>query len=188
MAKNPLYAGGFTIVELMTTLAIAAILAAIAAPSFTAIIQDNRLVTQVNELQASIALARSEAIKLNNNVTVCRSSNGSSCTGNWQNGWIVFSDNDFDGVFDAADLDTLLRVHGPISAGNSITFTQNRVIYNGSGLVRGSSDGIFTVCDDRGATSAKAIIISTTGRARLAIDSNANNIVEDDSGTDVTCP
>ena len=184
---KPQQLSGFTIIELMIVLAIAAILAALAAPSFTTIIQDNRLVTQVNELQAALGLARSEAIKTNNNVTTCRSSDGASCAGSWQNGWIVFIDNDAYGTVDIDD--TILRVHGSISGGgNSLVFNQTRVIYTGNGFVRGASNGTFTFCDDRGPTSAKAIIISTTGRPRLALDSNNDGTVEGGNGNNVVCP
>ena len=103
----------------MITLAIASILITGVAPSFTASIQNTRMATQINELHTSLSLARSEAVKRNDNVTVCRSSTGISCTGHWQNGWIVFVDNDFDGSVDAGD--EILRVHGLISKG--LTFT-----------------------------------------------------------------
>ncbi len=97
----------------MIALAVAAILLSIAVPSFTASIQNNRMVTQINDLHTSLSYARSEAVKRNNNVTVCKSSNGTSCTGNWDNGWIVFVDNNFNGTVDAGDV--ILRVHGSIA-------------------------------------------------------------------------
>lgn len=186
MARTPLFNSGFTIVELMITLAIAAILAAIAAPSFTAMIQDNRLATQVNELQASLGLARSEAIKLNENVTTCPSSNGTACIGNWQNGWIVFVDVDADGV--VANVNDILLVHGAITGGNTIAFNQANLIYTGTGLGRANIASTFRFCDDRGATSARAVIVNTTGRPTLATDTNNDGIVEDDAGNNVVCP
>ncbi len=187
MVKAQPQHSGFTIIELMIVLAIAAILAAIAAPSFTATIQNNRLVTQVNELQASLGLARSEAIKLNNNVTTCPSSNGTSCIGNWQNGWIVFADDDADAVVDAG-VDTVLRIHGAITGGNTITFTQANVTYNGTGFSRANLISTFRFCDARGATSARGIVINNTGRPGLARDSNADGTVEDGNGNNVVCP
>ena len=190
MAKTSLHASGFTIIELMITLAVAAILAAIAAPSFTTIIQDNRLVTQINRLQATLSLARSEAVKRNNSVTTCPSSNGTACIGNWENGLIVFLDIDADGSIDAGD--EILRVHGPITAANTLRFGRARVTYAGNALATGFN-GTFTLCDGRGATSARGLITNNSGRPRLAIDSNADGTV--DTGTvttpstaNVTCP
>jgi type IV fimbrial biogenesis protein FimT len=167
------------------TLAIASILITGVAPSFTASIQNTRMATQINELHTSLSLARSEAIKRNDNVTVCRSSTGISCTGNWQNGWIVFVDNDFDGSVDAGD--EILRVHGLISKGSTLVFSQTRVIYAANGVARGGSNGTFTLCDSRGATSAKGLIIGPSGRPRHAMDSDANGILQDGNNLDLVC-
>jgi type IV fimbrial biogenesis protein FimT len=179
---------GITIIELMISLAVIAILSSIAAPSFTNIIQDNRMVTQLNELQASLSFARSEAIKRNNTITTCRSNDGKSCEGkgDWKNGWLVFVDADFDSIVDIGE--TILLRHAAISTNNTIIFNRSRVIYSGNGTARGGSNGTYTFCDSRGITSARGIIISNTGRARLAVDSNANSIVENGSNTNVSCP
>ena len=178
-------ASGLTLVELMITLAIASILITSAAPSFTASIQNTRMSTQINELHASLSLARSEAIKRNRNVTVCRSSNAASCTGAWQNGWIVFVDNDFDGSVDVGD--EILRVHGAIPEGSALGFSQTRVIYRTNGIARGGSNGTFTLCDSRGATSAKGLIIGPSGRPRMAADDDDNDIPQDANDDDLVC-
>ena len=84
---------GFTLVELMVTLAIFAILVGVGAPSFNAIMVGPRLGSFANALSASATLARSEAIKRNAAVTLCASADGASCatSGNWEQGWIVLS-------------------------------------------------------------------------------------------------
>ena len=177
---------GITIVELIIALAIAAILSAIAVPSFTNIIQDNRLAIQVNELQASLSFARSEAIKRNNYVTTCRSSDGKNCIGDWTDGWIVFVDDDLDSTVDTGE--TILLRRGTISTNNTLTFNRSRIIYTGDGTARGGSNGTFTFCDKRGRTSARGLIVSNTGRSRLAVDKNTNGIVENGSNKNVSCP
>ena len=156
----------FTLIELIVTLAVAAVLAAIAAPSFAEIINNNRQTTEINELAAALHLSRSEAIKRGVNVTTCRSSNGTSCTGNWQDGWIVFQDTDDDG---AVDGEAILLVHGPISTGNTLNFdgSGNRVTYEASGYAVNHL-GVYTLCDDRGDPSAKGLDISPSGRVSIA--------------------
>lgn len=86
-------AAGFTLPELMITIGILAILLAIAVPSFSNIIKENRNVATVNSLTAAISLARAEAIRRSRNVSICASTNGLTCGGNWQDGWLVLIDS-----------------------------------------------------------------------------------------------
>lgn len=73
------------------TLAVAAVLAAVALPDFSRFIIRNRIVAEANSFVASLAYARSEAIRRQEPITVCASSNGQSCNSlAWQTGWIVY--------------------------------------------------------------------------------------------------
>ena len=86
---------GFTIIELLVTVAVAAILLTVVVPSFVSVTQSTRASAEANLLVGDLYLARSEAIKRGQSVTVCSSSDGLSCNGNpavWSNGWIVFPD------------------------------------------------------------------------------------------------
>lgn len=156
---------GFTIIELMITLAIAAILVSLAAPSFRDIIQNNRMTTQYNELLASLSVARSEAIKRGEDV-IALSSNGN----NWEDGWTVFVDTDGDGAPSAAET---IRVGATLSGNNTLRFPRDRITYAGSGLGSGLITGTFTLCDDRGNAEARGLVVSATGRVRHAIAADA---------------
>ncbi len=178
MSNTRFHNRGLTLLELMIVLAIAGILIATAAPSFSTSIQNTRMVTQINGLHASISLARSEAIKRNENVTVCRSSDGTSCAGNWQDGWIVFVDFDVDGSVDddgdetecEVNEDCILRVYGLLSGSNTLTFSQANIIFGTNGIASSGATGTFTLCDSRGADKARGLIIGLSGRPRLATD------------------
>ena len=89
----PTRARGFTLLELMVTITVAAMVLALGVPSFVDLVRNNRAATNVNELLTAFAIARSESIKRGSNVSVCRSSDGATCTAAWSEGWIVFSDN-----------------------------------------------------------------------------------------------
>jgi len=96
---------GFTLIELMIVITILAIFVVVGVPNFQNLIGDNRLSTQANSLVSSLQLARSEALKLRTPVTVCRSTNGTSCSGSgdWDFGWLVFVDGGSLGTVDGAD-------------------------------------------------------------------------------------
>lgn len=98
-------------VELMVVVAIVAILAAIAFPSFEATLRSNRVSTTTNELLASFALARSEALRSPGGAQVCSSTNGTTCTSTaWDQGWIVWINIDGQGAQPvAADGDRVVR-------------------------------------------------------------------------------
>jgi len=157
---------GITLVELIITLSIAAILLAIAAPSFSDIVRNNKMTTQLNELAASLNLARSEAIKRSSYVTVCKSNDSASCGGDWKNGWIVFPDLDNSGTVNNAE--TVLRVYVPPKNGAQLTSTIDEVIFDAEGYSVNYSNKKFQLCDIRGDSNKKGLITSNTGRIRIA--------------------
>ena len=82
---------GFTLIELLVSIAVLGIVLALAVPSFDGVVARSKMRAVANDLAASAYLARSEAIKRNVQVSLCSSSDGTSCGGNWNNGWIVLA-------------------------------------------------------------------------------------------------
>lgn len=92
-ARRRARASGFTLIELMITIALAAILVTLGAPAFREALQNNRAAAQTNNLVAALSLARSEAVRRGAAVSVCPSSNQAACDDggtDWSVGWIVF--------------------------------------------------------------------------------------------------
>ncbi|WP_290618940.1 MULTISPECIES: GspH/FimT family pseudopilin [unclassified Arsukibacterium] len=94
--QNPLTPSGlqygFTLIELMVTVAVLAIVLTVAVPSFASLVNSNRLNAQANQLLAAIEYAKTEAVKNNTVITFCHSDDGSTCsaagTAGWQ-GWLI---------------------------------------------------------------------------------------------------
>lgn len=86
-------ARGYTLLELMFTLAVASILLGVGVPGFFDIVRNNRAAANANELVTTFSIARSEAIRRGTRVTVCPSSDGATCSGAWTDGWIVVRDS-----------------------------------------------------------------------------------------------
>lgn len=188
---------GFTLIELIVTMAVFAILVAIAAPSFNAFTDSSRRASEVNNISGTLAYARSEAIKRNSNVSVCAristvgAETCSAVANDWKYGWMVFDDTDSDGVLDIGE--NLLRLFGPISKGSVITETTGNatlaLTFRGSGFIAVANSEFKYCGPSNKASNARAIIISKTGRARLSIDTaDADKTHEDSSGTNLTCP
>ena len=182
-------APGYTLVELLVTAAITGVLAATAIPSLDSVIKDNRRATVVNELLASVILARSEAIKRGGTVIVCGIDDANrdgllddgerGCRGrDWSGGWITaaWADANADGAVAAGEL-TVLREYvsthrGRLSVTSNYLTATPPISPAGTAALkpfsRNSSNGTITVCDARGAEQARAVIIAPTGRARAS--------------------
>ena len=165
---------GFTLIELMMTLSIAALLITFAVPSYNTFTKNSKLTKQVNLLAGSVSAARGEAAKRGSSVTLCQTtdpdpSDGSDpvcggTAGTWSAGWIIFVDLDTDGEIDtSAPADTIVNVFqaekGAIiktTAGASLSFNPDGTTTSGTSL--------FAVCDDRGVSHGKQLDVSGTGR------------------------
>jgi len=157
MRANTRRDGGFTLLELMVTLAVAAILIAIAVPSLGDATLAGKLSASANDLVAGVAMGRSEAIKRNAVTSMCVSSTGTSCgAGSWDQGWIVMAGT------------TVIQKHPAAPAGFKLTSTVTRIDFQPTGV--GNTQANITVC--RSAPSAGAqervVSVSATGRAYVS--------------------
>lgn len=160
---------GVTMMELMVTLSIAAILLTIAAPSMRDFIIDNRVAGASNQLMASFAFARSEAIRRGVTVTLCKSANGATCAnaGGWEQGWIIFPDGGVQGTVDGGDAPIrVVEAFTNLTISGGANFT-NWFSYLSNGASDGAAlnNGTFSVCSS---PSGRDIVINDTGRVRVS--------------------
>lgn len=193
---------GFTLIELMIVVALLAIISAFALPAFQSFIASNRLTSEANELLAGLNLARSEAVRTQRHVVLCRT-NGvvevdpsdpncpmkiegcvETSAGSWL-GWAVFVDSDSDGVY--ARSECVLRTHvlpgGPLNvvSNDDLGSAGNRIKFRPDGLARAQDSmalqtaGI-SVCDSSGSlsTAANTRNVNLTSGSRMAVTRGGN--------------
>jgi type IV fimbrial biogenesis protein FimT len=159
---------GFTLVELMVTVAVLAILSTIAYPSFQSTIRSNRMATTSNELMASLALARSEAVKNAHGAGMCASSTGTSCDGkSWTEGWMVWDDTNGNGGFDAGE--AVLRYSEPRAAMSGVDVNAVSVAFDPRGRSRAATATDITLRPDKCGDQPlqRRLTVSLTGQLRL---------------------
>lgn len=172
---------GLSLIELMITLLVMAVLVTVAVPGFNTLIRNNRLYTQVNDFHLSLMRARSEAMSRVQRVTVCAADisdpNNPSCvnTGRWEEGWIVFVE---DSATENASVDTgeeVLEIQQALSGDNTLrgsSTVADYVSYGGTGFSTASDGttltGKWALCDERGASWGRELVIYATGRPRVA--------------------
>jgi type IV fimbrial biogenesis protein FimT len=157
-------AAGFTLVELMITLAVAAILAAIAVPSLRSFVQNQRRDGAIDALLASLNYARNTALSLDQNTTVCAGTPGINCSGgHWSDGWEVLTQPIGGNI-------SLLTEHGLQSQSSAPSLStlngSSMFVFSGQGLITNmvsSGSELITVCDSRGAAFARAVQINSAG-------------------------
>ncbi len=154
---------GFTIIELLITVAIAGTLLAIALPSYQNQIKNNCLTNNVNALVTSLQLARSEATKRRASVSVS-ASNSADAANEWGLGWTVWQDADGDSVIDDVEK---IRVVALTCENTTMDETGNNslFLYRPTGFI--DSTGSFDVCDTRTAETGRQLTISITGRPSM---------------------
>jgi type IV fimbrial biogenesis protein FimT len=163
---------GFTLVELLAALAIAAILAGVALPTCRDWIADYQVRNHAELLAGTMNVARAEAVRRGHRVNLCKSADRRACAsaGGWEAGYVVHADVDRDGDLDAGAAP--LRVEGPAAAG--ITIRGNRpvadyVSYTDEGVARlvrgGLQMGTFTVC--KSGRRALDVVLAHSGRVRI---------------------
>ena len=147
---------GFTIIELMVTLLVVAIMLTIAIPAFRSLILNNRLTTSADSLVNALNYTRSLALTNNSSVKICpfNSANSIVCGNNWSSGWIVVTQP-------ASGTAVLLRSQQNSTVSTTVSANNTSVTFDFIGLASGATN--FSFCDARGGTFARSIQVMATG-------------------------
>lgn len=177
-------ARGLTLLEMLITLAISAILLTVVAPNVQSILQSNRVTADINNISAIAQQARFSAINEQQTIRLCPSRNYSSCTTNWADAKMVFADTNGNG--DREDSEPLIATTDPLSKTNTISGIEGALTFEDNGGI--SSAAVITICPNGGeASDASALLLSLYGRISVANDSNNDGVKEDSNGTALSC-
>ena len=166
----------FTLIELMITVAIVAIVLAIGLPSMQTYLKNSELINVSNRFSRLTSYAQSEAVKRNHQVIICTSNNNHGCANSGKY-LIVVSDVNNNGSADNAE--PMLRMVDVVTRGNNIfvnyrNFSSDLVVFTPSGAP--TETGTIEICDDLGKTYAKALALNMGGQLRRFSDSERDNI------------
>lgn len=187
---------GFTLTELLITLAVLGVLTSIAAPSFSDAMLNSHQVVKTNELMGVIRVARSEAIKQATRTSVCARADNDTCGSDWSNGFIAFTDaGDTPGVIDTDE--EILRIAQGTEGESKIVnkarlvntaaapLQRNYIRFGPRGTSNWRGSGYFLVCDSREEAAARGINISLSGDPRRA--RRQNDILINSFGVAADC-
>jgi len=147
-------------IELLVTISIAVIMLTLAVPSFQSFIQQSRLTGYTNDLVLAMAYAKSEAVKRGINVEVCASSNSSTCTGTWQQGWIVRASNG-----------DVLQVRTPYQG--TICGSATSVTFRNTGFITAATDTTFSLYYGADTRERRTVTVNPQGRANTSTGATA---------------
>jgi len=156
---------GLTLIELIITTSIIAIMLSIGLPSLTQFLQKSKIESSSIELFSILAMARNNAITSGKDTYVCELINNNQCNTNrpfgaiWNNGWLAFQDNNKNNDLDNED--TILRIYKNRAQVGVIFNQQGRLRFRNDGSARSAG---FYICNE---ISSKHILILYSGRARI---------------------
>ena len=175
---------GLSLLEMLISLAIVAIVVTAVSPSIQSILIKNKIVSEINELSATIQFARSHAIDQQISTVVCPSSDFSACSADWNDPKIVFVDSDNNGARGVNE--ELWASTGAISENNVLTGPNNPLFFTASGETL--ANAVLLLChDSQQAEYARSLTIALQGRVKVSSDSDRNGIHEDTDGAALNC-
>ena len=159
---------GYSLYELLITTSLISALLMLGIPSFASMMARQRQQVEINALFHAIHLARKESIMRRKVVSICPSNGGNACSPgrDWSGGWLMFENSDRDSPPQIDAGEAILQRH---TVAADVVIQANRRGFTLRSTVLRATNGTFVVCDRRNRIAAKGLVVSFTGRPRVAL-------------------
>lgn len=178
---------GFTLIELMVSISVISILAAIAVPNFSDFIIKMRVDNEISKLHRMLLLTRNSAINSGQRTIVCPLNSSYQCTEQWQNELSVFVGVNSNTMFDANE--KIIRIKPAITVGDELVYGKgrNKITYQPTGQLSGLTNGTFRYCPQSHKHNSRGIVVARSGRIYQSSDIDNDGIDENRGNKEISC-
>lgn len=178
---------GFTLIELMVSISVTSILAAIAVPNFSEFIVQLRVDNEIASLHRMLLITRNAAINSGHKAIICSLNNSFQCTGQWQNELSVFVDVNDNKKFDTNE--NVISIRAEINTSDKLVYGKgrNKITFKPTGQLSGLANGTFRYCPRDHKNLSRGIVVARSGRLYPSSDIDNDGIDEKRGGEEINC-
>lgn len=178
---------GFTFIELIVSISVTSILAAIAIPSFSHFIVKMRVDNEISKLHRLLLITRNAAINSGQKAIICPLNDSSQCTTQWQNELSVFIDSNDNKILDGNE--KIISIKAAINIEDKLVYGKGRtkITFKPTGTLSGLANGTFRYCPQSYTNYSKGIVIARSGRVYQSSDIDNDGIDENRGGKEISC-
>lgn len=186
-ANRHLFTKGFTFLELITSISVTSILAAIAVPNFNDFIIKMRVDNEISQLHRLLLITRNAAINSGHKAIICPLDKNSQCTGQWHEELSVFIDKNDNKKFDGNE--KVISFRAPINNKDELLYgkSRNKITFQPTGHLSGLANGTFRYCPLKNKKNARGIVIARSGRIYQSRDYNKTGIDKTRGNKELNC-
>jgi type IV fimbrial biogenesis protein FimT len=181
------YIRGFTLIELIVSLSVTSILAAIAVPNFSDFIIKMRVDNEISKLHRMLLITRNAAINSGQKAIICPLNNSFECTDQWQKKLSVFVDVNDNKKFD--NNEKVIRIRAEINTGDKLVYgkSRNKITFKPTGQLSGLANGTFRYCPPSNKNNSRGIVVARSGRLYQSSDIDNDGIDENRGNKEINC-
>lgn len=178
---------GFTLIELIVSVSVTSILAAIAVPNFSDFIVQMRVDNEISQLHRMLLITRNAAINSGQKAIICPLDNALKCTSQWQNELSVFVDINDNKEFD--DNEVIISTRAAINTEDKLVYGKgrNKITFKPTGQLSGLANGTFRYCPQSHKKKSRGIVVARSGRLYQSSDNNNDGIDENRGSKEINC-